>query len=142
MGKAEPSSAERAARRLLAAHHRRERFAPLPEGLAPRTPEEAYAIQDRFVALRAQQLGSIAGYKIALASEAMRRLVGIEEPQAGVLLDSTLHRAPARVRAADYVHLVVEFEIAVQLALDLPGVDAPFSRATVASAVRAVMPAI
>src|SRR6267378_3783177 len=55
-----------AARRLLEAHERRERFRPLPKELAPRTEEEAYAIQDSFVALRAKKLGGIAGYKIAL----------------------------------------------------------------------------
>jgi len=136
------SPSERAAQWLLDAHQRRGRFAPLPEELAPRTAAEAYEIQDRFVALRARTLGGRAGYKISLASEAMRRMVGIDEPQAGVLLASTLHSSPAHVRAADYVHLIVEFEVAVELELDLPAVDAPYSRASVTPAVRAVMPAI
>src|SRR5204863_6034678 len=48
----------------------------------------------------------------------------------------------ARVRAADYVRLIVEFEIAVQMAADLPAVDAPFTRESVAEYVAAVMPAI
>ena len=131
-----------AARRLFEAHERRERFAPLPPELSPRTGEQAYAIQDAFVALRAQQLGAIAGYKIALASPEMRRFVGVEEPQAGAMLESTLRHTPATARAADYVSLIVEFEIAVQLAEDLPAADAPFTRARVAQAVGAVMPAL
>src|SRR6266850_1139677 len=108
-----------AAQRLLEAHARREPFAPLPPELAPRTAEEAYTIQDWFVALRAEKLGAIAGYKIALSSQEMQRFVGVDEPQAGVMLESTLQRTPAKVRAMDYVHLVVEFEIAVQMAADL-----------------------
>ena len=131
-----------AASRLLQAHEARERFTPLPNALAPRTAEDAYAIQDAYVALRAHRLGAIAGYKIALSSKEMQRFVGVDSPQAGVLLESTLHSTPARVRAADYVRLIVEFEIAVQLAVDLPAADAPFSRSRIAASVRAVMPAI
>jgi 2-keto-4-pentenoate hydratase len=131
-----------AARRLLEAHERREPFAPLPPELAPRTAEEAYAIQDCFVALRAEKLGAIGGYKIALSSKEMQKFVGVDEPQAGVMLESTLQRTPAKIRAMDYGHLIVEFEIAVQLAADLPAADAPYSRGSVAPLVQAVMPAI
>jgi len=131
-----------AARRLLEAHERRERYRPLPKELAPRTEEEAYAIQDGFVALRAKKLGGIAGYKIALATAEMQRFVGVNAPQAGAMLEFTLHRTPARVRAADYMRLIVEFEIAVEIAEDLPVADAPFFRSRVAGAVGGVMPAI
>ena len=131
-----------AAARLMEAHERHERFLALPAELAPRSTEEAYAIQDAFVALRAQKLGGIAGYKIALASEAMRRFVGVDTPQAGAMFESTLQRTPGRVRAADYLRLIVEFEIAVEIAEDLPAADAPFFRERVHAAVGAVMPAI
>ena len=134
--------AQRAAHRLFEAHQRRERFAPLPPGFAPGTADEAYGIQDAFVALRAQQLGAIAGYKIALSSKEMQRFIGVDEPQAGVMLASTLRRSPARLRAAAYVHLIIEFEIAVEIGADLPSADAPFSRQRIADSVRAVMPAI
>jgi 2-keto-4-pentenoate hydratase len=131
-----------AARRLAEAHEGRERFGPLPAELAPASAEEAYAIQDCFVALRAEKRGAIGGYKIALSSAEMQRFVGVDRPQAGVMLASTLHRTPARVRAADYVHLIVEFEIAVQMAADLPAADAPYTREGIVPFVRAVMPAI
>jgi 2-keto-4-pentenoate hydratase len=131
-----------AAKRLLEAHERREQFAPLPPELAPRDAEEAYAIQDCYVARRAERLGVIAGYKIALSSREMQRFVGVDAPQAGVMLASTLHRTPASVRAADYVRLIVEFEIAVEMAADLPAADAPYTRERIAPFVRAVMPAL
>jgi 2-keto-4-pentenoate hydratase len=136
------SKAAEAAARLLQAHERRERFEPLPPQLAPGSVGEAYAIQQAFVALRAKKLGAAIGYKIALSSAAMRRFVGVDSPQAGVMLESTVRRSPARIRAADYVGLIVEFEIAVELAEDLPVADAPFFRERVAKAVGAVMPAI
>jgi 2-keto-4-pentenoate hydratase len=137
-----PATFKQAAQRLLEAHERRERFAPLPAGLSPATAEEAYAIQDAFVALRAQQLGAIVGYKIALTSEEMRRFVGVSQPQAGAMLEKSVRRSPAAVRAADYCRLLVEFEIAVEIAEDMPAADAPFSRERVARSVGALMPAL
>jgi 2-oxo-3-hexenedioate decarboxylase/2-keto-4-pentenoate hydratase len=136
------SKAAQAAAWLLQEHERRERFRPLPPELAPETSAEAYSIQEAFVALRAQKRGAAVGYKIALSSAAMRRFVGVDSPQAGVLLESTVRRSPARIRAADYVNCIIEFEIAVELADDLPAADAPFSRQQVAGAVGAVMAAL
>jgi len=136
------SRARRAARALLDAHERRERFAPLPPELAPRSAEEAYAIQDAFVALRSDELGAIAGYKIALSSAEMQRFVGVDAPQAGVMLESTLRRSPARVRASEFVRLIIEFEVAFEMAADLPAADAPYTRERLAPFVRAAMPAI
>ena len=108
---------KRAAQRLFEAHERRERFGPLPPELAPRTREEAYAIQDAFVALRAQKLGAVVGYKIALTSAEMRRFVGIDTPLAGAMLETTILRTPARMQASNYRRPMVEFEIAVEMAL-------------------------
>ncbi len=133
---------QRAARWLYDAHARRERFGPLPTELAPRSSDEAYGIQDAFVALRSEKLGAIGGYKIALSTTAMQQFVGVDAPQAGVMLGNTIRRTPARVRSADYVHLIVEFEVAVEIGEDLPAADAPFFRDRVARAVGAVMPAI
>lgn len=140
--KAPGSQAERAAAWLLEAHERGDRFVPLPAELAPRSEAEAYAIQDAFVALRSDRLGPIAGYKIALSSAEMQRFVGVTRPQAGVLLRSGVRRTPARVRAADYGRLLVEFEVGIEMGDDLPVADAPFSRESVAEAIGAVMPAI
>jgi 2-keto-4-pentenoate hydratase len=50
-----------------------------------------------------------------------------------------VRRSPARVRAADYVRLIVEFEVAVEIGKDLPAADRPFARERVADAVGAVM---
>src|SRR4249920_2772881 len=109
------SKAAEAADWLLQGHERRERFMALPPGIAPATPAEAYAIQEAFVAQRARKRGAAVGYKIALSSAAMRRFVGVDSPQAGLIHESTVRRSPARIRAADYVGLIVEFEIAVEL---------------------------
>jgi len=140
--KAPELPAQQAAARLYEAHQRRERFAPLPAGLAPRSAGEGYAIQDAYVALRAARLGPLAGYKIALSSPEMQRFVGVDAPQAGVILRSQVRRTPAVIRASDYVRLLVEFEVGVEIGEDLPAADAPFARERIVQAVGAVMPAI
>jgi 2-keto-4-pentenoate hydratase len=133
---------ERAGEWLYEAHRRRERFAPLPADLAPRDVGEAYAMQSEYVGMRAESLGQVTGYKIALTTPAMRAMVGLNDSIAGDMLDKTIRRGNARVRAADYVRLLVEFEIAVELAEDLPAIGAPYDRARVAQGVAAVMPAL
>jgi 2-keto-4-pentenoate hydratase len=133
---------QRAAQWLFDAHARRERFRALPPELAARSSDEAYGIQDEFVALRAQELGAIGGYKIALSTPQMQKFIGVDSPQAGVMFIDALRRSPARLRAADYVNLIIEFEVAVEIGEALPAVDAPFFRDRISQAVRAVMPAL
>ena len=133
---------ERAGAWLHAAHRARDRFAPLPPELAPGSVAEAYAIQSEFVGMRAESLGMVTGYKIALTTPAMRAMVGLNEAVAGDMLDKTIRRGNTSVRAADYVRLLVEFEIAAEIAEDLPAIGAPYGRERVAQAVGAVMPAL
>jgi 2-keto-4-pentenoate hydratase len=137
---------ERAGEWLDEAHRARAPFAPLPAELAPRDVDEAYTIQSEFVGVRARKLGQVTGYKIALTTPAMRAMVGLNDSIAGDLLEKTILRsrpgAVARVRAADYVRLLVEFEIAFELAEDLPSFGAPYGRNRVAAAVAAAMPAL
>ncbi|MCC6210260.1 MAG: fumarylacetoacetate hydrolase family protein [Burkholderiales bacterium] len=133
---------ERAGKWLHDAHLARETFAPLPAELAPRDIGDAYAIQNEFVAMRAEARGPVTGYKIALTTAAMRAFAGMKDSVAGDMLEKTILRGDSRVRAADYVRLLVEFEIGVELAEDLPAVGAPYDRKRVAAAVGAVMPAL
>lgn len=113
----------------------------MPASIAPRSIEDAYGVQDAFVALKARACGAVAGYKIALTTAQMRSLVGLQDPIAGCLHTRQIVAAPARVRAADYGRLLVEFEIAVRMGADLPGSSAAYLPHQVANAVEAVLPA-
>ena len=132
---------ERAGQWLFDAHNNREPFAALPPELAPSDMGEAYAIQGQYVGRRADTLGPVAGYKIALTTPAMRGMAGLNDSIAGEILESTIHRGGARVSAADYQRLIVEFEIAFEIGEDLPVVDAPYTRERIARSVAAAMPA-
>ena len=137
---------ERAGEWLYDAHRRREKFAPLPADLAPADIGEAYTIQSEFVGKRAETLGQVTGYKIALTTQSMRAMVGLNDSVAGCMLDKTIRRfdpaAAARVHVGDYARLLVEFEIAFELAEDLPAFGAPYGRNRIRAAVAAAMPAM
>ena len=81
----ELSKARQAAQFLLQAHRDRERFARLPAHNSPATIEQAYEMQDEFNSLIAPERGPLAGYKIALTTTVMQRMVGFDAPCAGVV---------------------------------------------------------
>lgn len=141
MGAADTARVRRAARWLVQEHVRRAPSRPMPPALAPRGLDEAYAVQDEFVALKARACGGLVGAKVALTTPQMRALVGLPEPIAGRLHARQVVRGPARVRAADYGRLLIEFEIAVRLSAPLSPRDGACSLEQAAAAVGAVMPA-
>ncbi len=58
---------------------------PLTETLGPLTPEQAYAIQTAWTALRVAHGERIVGRKIGLTSRAMQEQLGVREPDYGSL---------------------------------------------------------
>jgi 2-keto-4-pentenoate hydratase len=106
------------------------------------TIDDAYRIQEALCELLIQDgQGEVAGYKIALTSQAMQQMCGVDHPLAGVILSSLVHRSPAQLPISRFVRLGVEFEVAVELGADLPDAAGPHTRASVAAAVAACMPA-
>jgi 2-keto-4-pentenoate hydratase len=85
--------------------------------------------------------GAIAGAKIATTTKVMQQLMGINHPCGGAIFSRTIYRSPAKLRAADFVNLRIESEIALKLGADLPASGAPWSRDTVAPAIVAALPA-
>jgi 2-keto-4-pentenoate hydratase len=133
--------AARGARHLHDIYRRRAKLEPLPAALRPDDIAEAYAMQEQLQALFTPARGAVAGYKIAITTPVMQRLMGIAHPCGGAIFASMAHESPARLRCADYVNVAVECEIAVRLAADLPG-GRIYDRESVAGAVGACMAAI
>ena len=104
-----------AAEFLYQAHRERRQHESLPEDISPRTLEEAYAAQEAFQELLAGERGAIAGYKIALTTPVMQRMVGHDAPCFGVVFHRGVHSSPARVAGSDYGRLGAECEVAVRL---------------------------
>lgn len=137
----QPNKAEKAARFLFEAHRDRQPYQPLPDDISPATIEEAYDMQEAFQSLLAPERGAIVGYKIALTTPVMQRMVGFDAPCAGAVFESRVHHSPASVNASDYVRLGAECEVAVRMQSGLPASGAPYGREAVAAAVGALMPA-
>ena len=132
----------RIARHIHQAHRERARFERLQGDLAPASLEEAYAVQDEVhQVFEAAGWGALGGHKIALTSKAVQELCGIDRPLGGGIFASTIHRSPATIALGDFVHLGLEFELAVRLGQDLPAAGGPYTRESVAPAVASCMAA-
>jgi 2-keto-4-pentenoate hydratase len=133
---------QQAARWLFDAHRAHARFEALPAAMASRSIAESYAIQDAFVALKREaRSAQVAGYKIAITTQAMRQFVGFDDSIAGVMLDRQIQRSRARIRIADYGHVLIECEIAFEIGADVTARGTPYDRTSIAAHVAAVMPA-
>jgi 2-keto-4-pentenoate hydratase len=134
------SNAAKAAQFLWNAQQARENYRNLPDEIAPRDTQEAYAAQTAFHALAAPSRGVVAGMKIATTTKVMQALMGIDHPCGGAIFANTIHKSPTRLRCADFVNLRIECEIAVRLSADMAGV-AHFTPANVRPLVAEAMPA-
>lgn len=119
---------------------RRQSYANLPDNLRPASIAEAYAAQEMYYRLAEPVYGAVAGAKIATTTKVMQRLMGIDHPCGGAIFARTIYQS-AKLRAADFVNLRIESEIALVLGRDLPASGAPWTRQTIAPAVEAAMPA-
>lgn len=134
-------SAAEAARFMDEAHRTRARYQNLPEAIAPRNFEDAYAAQEALCALWLPRLGAIAGRKIAVTTKVMQDLMGIDHPCGGMIFSSRIHRSPAQITKADFVNVRVECELGVRLGRDLPKAPQPYTRESVRAAVSEIMAA-
>lgn len=120
-----------------------ERMGLLPSDVRPADETEAYHVQDALHGLlEADGFGSPAGHKIGCTTPVMQSFLGIRNPCAGAVFDSTVREVTGLFDFDQLLHPGVECEMAVRLGADLPPDDAPYDRDSVAPAVGAVMAAI
>jgi len=105
----------------------------------PRTKEEAYAVQDAVAELSGLPR---AGYKVGSTSQEAQRLLGTDEPGAGVLLGPYVHAGPAKVALVPANMPAVEGEFAFRLARDLPPRAFAYTLGEVAGAIGSLAGAI
>jgi 2-keto-4-pentenoate hydratase len=132
---------EKMAQWLWQARQRRLPYRNLPDELRPASIAEAYAAQEAYYRLAEPVYGPVGGAKIATTTKVMQQLMGITHPCGGAIFSRTIHHSPAKLRAGDFVNLRIESEIALKLGVDLPASGAPWTRAAVAPAIAAAMPA-
>lgn len=104
------------------------------------TLDEAYAVQDAFVAQKEASGLSRIGWKIGLTSRAMQQALGITTPDSGVLLSDMRFDNGAKVPAGRFIQPRIEAEIAFVMKKDLSG--AGVTREGVLAATDYVAPAL
>jgi 2-keto-4-pentenoate hydratase len=98
----------------------------------------SYRVQTRLAALAG---GAVAGWKVTALNAEQQKMFDIDRPVGGVMLASFAHEAPVTLALERFVGPLLECEIAYRLARDLPVRDAPYTRAEIAEAVDALVPA-
>lgn len=138
----DPGLIARAAEYYYEIHRAKAPLPPTPPEIDGASLDEAYAMQEALQDCLILERGAIAGYKIALTTPVMQRLMGVDQPCAGAIFARTIHAAPAVLSCGDFGRVAVECEIAVRLGADLPARARPYTREEVAAAVEAILPAI
>jgi 2-keto-4-pentenoate hydratase len=134
------TSVHAAADSLQQAEHSRSPMPKLSERHGGMSAADAYAVQAEIVRRRLVQGACVVGYKIGLTSAAMRRMMRVDTPDYGHLLDDMFVLEPVPIQAGTLVQPRVEPELAFVLGDDLPA-----RRITVADVWRAtafVMPCL
>jgi 2-keto-4-pentenoate hydratase len=128
-----PDAVRAAAAGLLDAYETGKPIAPLIETYPEATLEDSYRIQQEQVRSWVSAGAVIRGHKVGLASAAMQRQLGVNQPDYGHLTGSMFHLEHQPIPAETFIQPKIEPEIAFVLGrrLEGPGV-------TIADAVRAV----
>lgn len=118
---------------LEGAYETGEPVPPLIETYPDATLEDAYRIQQRVVRRWVERGDTVRGHKVGLASAAMQRQMGVDQPDYGHLTASMFHLEHQPIPIERFLQPRIEPEIAFVLGAELrgPGV-------TVADAARAV----
>ncbi len=130
-----------AARFIAAAHANREKYQNLSGPLEPPTIADAYAVQEALRKLWEPIHGPVAGLKIAVTTKVMQDLMGIDHPCGGMIYTQNVHTAPHILRMGRYMHVVLEFELAVRVGRTLARKSSPWTPEEVRVEITEVMPA-
>jgi 2-keto-4-pentenoate hydratase len=137
-------------------HRIREEFtsiAHLPAECAPKTLDDAYAIQHAYAALmlhpeRQTKLGKKdehTGYKIGATNTKAQTRLGVSAPFFGLLFGSLTMASPTKVSFSHYHRFVVEVEVGIRMGKDVPAfadseAKTPFDQETIKEYVGDVLP--
>ncbi|MDP9165295.1 MAG: 2-keto-4-pentenoate hydratase [Actinomycetota bacterium] len=94
---------------------------PLTDGVPGMDVVDAYEIQLINIRQRVAEGARVIGHKVGLSSEAMQKMMGVDEPDYGHLLDDMEVFEDVPVAAGRFLYSRVEVEVGFILADDLPG---------------------
>lgn len=83
------------------------------------TEVDGYEVQSLVNHLLSDTLGPVLGHKIGCTTPVMQSFLGISQPCAGEIFESTVYHRAARVSRSDFVKLGVECEIVARVGRDI-----------------------
>lgn len=116
-----PADIVRAAAALDRAEASRAQIGLLSQRDPQMTIDDAYAVQDAWMATKYQRGSRRIGWKIGLTSRAMQAALNIHTPDSGVLLDDMLFADGDAIPADRFIQPRIEAELAFVLKSDLAG---------------------
>ena len=128
------------ARALYDARRTRTPIAPFTDDDPSLTMADGYAIQRELVPLLLADGDAVVGYKVGVTSKAMQRLIGIDSPDYGPVLASTVYRDGDTIPLDRFIQPKIEAEIVFVLGERLagPGVSVTDARRAIAGAAAAM----
>lgn len=132
-----PTDATTRAKALYEARRTRIPIAPFTDDDPTLGMADGYAIQQELTRLLLADGDRIAGYKVGLTAKPMQRLIGVDTPDYGPVLASTLHADGATVELSKFIAPKLEAEIVFVLGAELrgPGVTVEQARAAISGAI-------
>ena len=131
---------EAAAQALHAAERSRTQIRPLSFHHPQMNLDDAYAIQQAWVAIKLGEGRRVRGRKVGLTSRAMQQAMRIDEPDFGTLLDDMFFAAGEPIEAAQFTDPRLEVELAFVLRDRLAGPEVTLT--DVLNATDHVIPAV
>ena len=128
------------ARALYEARRNRQPIEPFTDADPGLGMADGYAVQKELTSLLLADGDSIVGYKVGLTSKPMQKMIGVDQPDHGPVLASTVYADGDAVPAGAFIQPKLEAEIAFVLDAPLagPGVSVLDARRAIAGMVAAV----
>lgn len=125
------------AKALYEARKTRMPIAPFTDSEPSLDMADGYAVQQELVRLLLADGDRIVGHKVGLTSAPMQRMIGVDSPDYGPVLASTVYADGDTIPLAEFIAPKVEAEIVFVLGSELrgPGVTVDRARAAIAGAV-------
>jgi len=128
------------ARALYEARQSRQQIEPFTDADPDLGMADGYAVQQELVKLLLADGDRIVGYKVGLTSKPMQKMIGVDTPDYGPVLGSTVYADGDAVPVSAFIQPKIEAEIAFVLRSSLagPGVSVLDARAAIAGMTAAV----
>jgi len=128
------------ARALYEARRTRQQIAPFTDADPDLGMADGYAVQQELTSLLLADGDRIVGYKVGLTSKPMQQMIGVDQPDYGPVLASTVYADGDSISLGSFIQPKIEAEIAFVLEAPLagPGVSVLDARRAIAGMTAAV----